>query len=158
MDSRWQLRKILNSPLPMEIPNIELHMNQLLLRKTWKLAEQLLHSKGWKDHIETSKRGRDMVLQKSHPHHGDPQLGGISQILQRFTLWSKGFVSYIRHLSSWNLHQSNEPTKHLSLKTNRAYIQDTQMAVGNGKSALEGLLLKLIYPRTKNKSSNLKSV
>lgn len=66
-------------------------------------------------------------------------------------------MSCIRHPNSWNLHQRYEPTKHLALKTNKAYIQDTQKPVGNGKSALKGLMLRFIYPTTQDKSKSLKA-
>jgi len=50
---KWWHRKILNSHLPMDIPNLQLYMEQFSLKKNWKLAEQLLHMGKWgKSHIK----------------------------------------------------------------------------------------------------------
>lgn len=43
-------------------PNLQLYIEQLSLKKTWKLAEELLHNKRSKGHIETGRRGRDTGL------------------------------------------------------------------------------------------------
>lgn len=56
-----------------------------------------------------------------------------------FFLRSKEFVSCIRHLNPWKLHWRDRPPKYLALKTNGAYIQETQKAIGTGDSALKGL-------------------
>ena len=48
------------------------------------------------------------------------------------------------------------PQKHLALKTNRAYILRKHRAVGNGDSALKGLMRRFTYPGTQPTNSNLK--
>lgn len=49
----------------------------------------------------------------------------------------------------------DEPSRCLALKTNRAYVQQTQTAVGN--LALKGLVHRLARPRTQCKNSRLKT-
>lgn len=51
----------------------------------------------------------------------------------------------------WDLPLREKPTKHLTFKTNRAYIQNHR-AVGNGDSTLEGLLADSL-PRAQCKHS-----
>lgn len=69
------------------------------------------------------KRGRDVVWWKTRPQHGEPQVRVISQI-QSVSLMSEEFEPQIRHLNiqTWT---REEPLKHLVLKTNRAYVQET---------------------------------
>lgn len=96
--------------------------------------------------------------QKPDPQHGKLQLGEISQI-GSISLRTEGSVPHIRHPNLWDLHWRDDPhrPKHLPLKTNRAYVQENQSAIGNGDSTLKGLKRRLAYPRTQWKSSNMKS-
>ena len=46
--SRWQSRKMLNLPHPMNTSKLQLHMERLSLRTTWRLAEQMFYNQGYK--------------------------------------------------------------------------------------------------------------
>lgn len=125
---------------------------------TWKLAEELLHNKRSKGHSTTVRRGKEAVLPWTHPCHGNPQLGGISQI-QNFSLRSEGFIPHIRNPNLWNLPQKVEPpkhlAKHLALNTNGACVPDIQKAVGNEKSVHKGFAHRLtLDPAPKQKFEN----
>ena len=145
--SRWWCRKIQNSPPPMDTPNLQLHMEQSPLRKTGKLAECFSTTKDKRATSRWIGEAETLSCQKSHSQHDNPQWGGISQI-QSFSLRSMGgavCATHIRHPNSWNLHQRDEPPKHLALKTNGAYIQETQRAVGNWNSAFKGITCRLTH-------------
>lgn len=89
----WQYRKTLNSPASMYTPNLRLDIEWLPLKKTWKVAEQLLYHKWWKGHTEMSRRGRDMSFPQFKSWPNNPQLGRIPQIQsfsQSFFQRSKG--------------------------------------------------------------------
>lgn len=58
--SRWH-RNILNSPYPIDILNLQLHMKQLPLKETQKQAELLLH-------IGMSRKGWDTILPQTSCH------------------------------------------------------------------------------------------
>ena len=85
-----------------------------------------------------------MEMQYSQDPHtwvGNPQMGKISQSLRSST-WSRGPKHHtglpspkVVHL----LHQENEPPEHLALKTSRAYVWESQGAVGNTDSALKSV-------------------
>lgn len=98
------------------------------------------------------RRGRDThSCQKPHPRRGDPQPGEIS-----FFLRTKRFVICIRHSNPWKLHWRDRPPKYMALKTNGAYVRETQKAVGNGDSAPKGFVCRLTGPEIQGKSSCLK--
>ena len=46
---------------------------------------------------------------------------------------------HISHPNPWDLHQRDEHSKHLALKTNRAWIQENHMDVGNRDLLLNDL-------------------
>lgn len=50
ISTRWLHRKILNSLLPKDTPNQQLHMNSFSLKKIWELDVLLLHNQGLKGH------------------------------------------------------------------------------------------------------------
>lgn len=91
-----------------------------------------------------------MVLPKMPPPAQWPTAGGISKNMD------KVFKSHIQHLHPWNLHWRGELPKRMALKTNQAYIQETQRAVGNWPSSLEGQF-RFTCSKTQHKSSKLVS-
>lgn len=56
--SSWHSRRILSSP-PIDILSLQIHIEQLSPKLTWRLAEQLNYKK--KSHIKKRKRGRNIV-------------------------------------------------------------------------------------------------
>ena len=70
---------------------------------------------------------------------------------------NKEFESHIKHFTLWELQWKEDSPKCLALETNGAYIQGTERTVGNRDSAFKGIMHRLTYPRTQNKSSTLKS-
>lgn len=81
---------------------------------------------------------------KPHPGHSNPQLGGNSQIWN-FSLWSEVFSPHIGHPNPWDLPHGDKPSKFLALKTNGAYIQETQKFVGNWDSSFKKLMCNYGY-------------
>ena len=76
--------------------------------------------------------------QKPYLQHSHPQSGGISQV-QSFSLKSKQSVFHMRHPNLWNLQWRDEPPTCLTLKTNEAYVQDTQGVVRSRDVSSKGL-------------------
>jgi len=106
-------------PSPMETSNLQLHTEQFSLKKTCKLPEQLLYNKDIKKFEEAEIR-----------FHQAGEEGGISEI-QNVSVRNEKPEPYIRHPNSWDLHWRDEPPKHLALKINGAYIQESQTVVTN---------------------------
>lgn len=47
-------------------------------------------------------------------------------------------MSHIKHSNPWDLHQRDQPSQNLALKSNMAHIQENHRAVGNGDSTIKG--------------------
>lgn len=109
----------------MNTPKLQLHVEQLFLRTTWRLAEWLFYNEGYKEKTQTEKRSH---LVRTHSPVGDPEEEG-----KVTNLWSlskeQGFQPHIGHLSPGVQHQEVEPPW-LVLETRWAY----QRAVGNQDS------------------------
>ena len=58
---------------PISTRNLQLHMEQLTLKKTQESAEQLLYSTTWSQVGEAETRSRQIP----QPQQSDPQLDGI---------------------------------------------------------------------------------
>ena len=95
---RCPCRKTLNSP-PMNTPNLPLHMKQFPLKKTWKLAEQLLHVADkkratwrWVGEAETRSR------HKPQPWHSNRNREGTHR--PRASFW-EAKCSYLNKASNF---------------------------------------------------------
>lgn len=66
-------------------------------------------------------------------------------------------MTHIKQPSPWDLHQRNKLIKHLTLKMNRAYIQENHRAVGQD-SILKRLTHRPTCPRIQHKSSSLEKI
>lgn len=73
--------------------------------------------------MKTNTRGRDVTSQKLSPIMVTHSWEGSRK--QSFSMRSERFVSHIRYINSWSLHQKDVFSKCLGLETNRAYVQDT---------------------------------
>ena len=94
---RRQHRMILNSPPPMDTPNLHLHMDHFLLKKIWKLDKLFSTTK---DQRTTLRRGggaeTQSHTQNTHPQCSNTQQGGFSP--DRCLSWrSEGLVPHIRY-------------------------------------------------------------
>lgn len=146
--SRWP-GKILNSPPPTDTTDLQLHMAQFPLKKTWKLAG----SSSTKKDLKVPSRWVGEVVtgshQKPHLQCSHPQSGGTSSI-QSYSLRTERSVPSITNPNPRKLHQRDELPKHLALKTNGVYIQEDHRAVGN---RLHSQRAWLTHPRTHHENS-----
>lgn len=70
----------------------------------------------------------------------------------RIPPWGARGLCPIRHLNPWDLYQKEMPPKHLTLKTNGAYIQENYRAVGNKDFTLTELECWPTCPRTQREA------
>ena len=145
---RWQSRKILHSPHPMNntphpmnmphpvsTPKLPLH-RVTHLRMTWGPAEQVPYDKGYKDkHTETGQRDRDRRVRTHTLHAATCKQEGISQILEAVPK-ERGVRAHT------GAPQPGGPA-HLTLTPSVAYIWESHGTLGNQDSALEGLVHRL---------------
>ena len=75
--TRWQSRKTLSSPPPMDTPKLELFTEQLLMRKTGRLAENSCYSKDiYKERTTTRQVGGAEMWNSQDPYL---QMGNLKQ-------------------------------------------------------------------------------
>lgn len=79
--------------------------------------------------------------QKRHPWCSNSSLGGISQS-SGVSLRSEEVMSHSRNPKPWEVHW-DKPLKCLALKSNEAYVQETQRAVVYWNTTCKGLAHKL---------------
>lgn len=89
LGSTWQGRKSLNSPPPIDLTNLQLHIGSYPLKGTWKLGNQGHHTKNKR--IAWRLKGEAEILscggsggRELHPSSHNPQRGGISETQRLF--------------------------------------------------------------------------
>lgn len=120
---RYRNRKILNSDSHTKSATDE----QFLLKRTWKLTEQLLHNKG---HIKVGRQGRDMVLPLTiTPSATTHRQEGRHKT--RASPWARGSCPSSGTPTLGTCNGDMSPAKYLALKIKGAHIQKTQSTVWN---------------------------
>ena len=84
VNSRWQCRKTLNSPLPQTWQIYSYIWNNFPLKRTWDLDKQGPYNKWIKGHIRKGRRGRDSVLPGTQPQARCPIIWKGSPKYQTF--------------------------------------------------------------------------
>lgn len=112
---RWWCRKILNSPSPMDMLNLQLHTDHFSSEKDLNTRWTLPYNKGYRTTSRQIGEIETQSWQKPYPRHRDTQKGRIS-LVQCFSWRSEGWVSYIRHSNLWSLHWKDELLKMLILE------------------------------------------
>lgn len=124
---RWRLRKIKNSPCPMDTPTLQLYMGQYSSKKNWKLAELLLHNTWSKDHTEIGRKCRDASSPKIPSLVQSPTTGR--------DLTNRELLPRMMNLFPTSASPALEPTakkwalQTSGLETSRAYVQGIQKSV-----------------------------
>lgn len=93
--------------------------------------------------------GKEDVSAKSPSPVWRPQIQ--RDLKNPFYLRRKGFLPHIRYPNAWDLHQKDEPPKHLALKTSVVYVQVTHKAVENRDSTLKELSYRLTHQGSRAK-------
>lgn len=78
--------------------------------------------------IKGSHQGKQEIQSQSLTNTPPPARQaslGSNFTIWRFSLRNEGFVPHIKYPNPRDLHQRHKPPKHLALKTNMAYIQET---------------------------------
>ena len=90
--SKWQTRKTLNSSPRMNTSKLQLHIEQLSLKTTWRLAEWLFYNQGYKERTTQSLEGGEEKRSSRDPHPWqlNQKRRRISQARESF-LRSEGF-------------------------------------------------------------------
>lgn len=144
--ARWQWRMILTSPPPTDTPSLQLHMEQLPLKKTqgW-LSDDTDQTNEkettWKQVGEAGTQSHH----KPHPRHGVPWLGG--NLKPGASPW--GAKVWIPHQVSqlWRHTLERWTPKHLTFKTNRTRILRPTRLQSFEKLLLKGLCVQTYPPQ-----------
>lgn len=151
--SRWQCRKILNSPPLVDTTNLQLHIGiispERVLKTRWRGPPQQRIKGPYQD----ARRGRNVLLPKTRSQ-AQQHITRRDLNDRKLFLRSEWFVPYIRSPNSWILHWRDQPPKH---KTNRDCVQENYRTVGNGEPTLKGMIHRLTHAGTQHKSRSLKS-
>lgn len=141
LDSRWQQRKMLNSLLPMDTTNIQLHM-KFLLKETKNWDERSLHQKVKKESIETHRRDRKTISPKNKTKNPTPGTVIYKQEgYQKYEIspWGVRGLCHIRHPNSLISHEKEKPPKRGALRIHGNYVQEHHRTVGNKEPTFKGL-------------------
>lgn len=113
--SIWQHKRVPNSPLPIDTPDLQLHTKQFSQKEIQELVEWLLPHL-WMRIKPTSKWVREADIQsrcKPHPWHGNTQPGGNSQLLsEERKVWTPHLMPQLV-----DFHLKDGPPKHLALES-----------------------------------------
>ena len=91
-----------------------------------------------------------------HPTQGDPQVGGDhSHGGPPWGLW--GLNPTLGSPAWGTCTQEDKPPLHFALKTSKAYVWESQSAIGNQDSALKGHSQKLTHSKSQCRGSSLKT-
>lgn len=103
------------------------------------------------------RRGREMAFprEKPHPSHSDPQSGGFTKV--RLSALRREILAPHQAAQPPDPPRGDEPPKHLALKNNKDYVQETCGHAGNGKPTPKGLTHRLTVPPNQGRTSRLKS-
>ena len=110
----------------MNTPKLQLHIEQLFLRTTWRLAERLFYNEGRKEKVQWDRRGREAIWLDPTALVGDPEeedeVASLGSLLKE-----QGFQPHVGHLSPGVQRQEVAPPW-LVLETSRAYqrLQETK--------------------------------